>query len=135
MRLRAMGLPMIPSPTKPTFSAIFLSLLLELEVFGADVATAHPFKDPREAVLGSLSGGVVFEADVPSVAYLFERTEDVRVVDLPRPRLPAARRVSHLHVPDAASMLPQVRYQVPLHPLHVIEVVLYPDVIAEIGRA
>src|SRR3712207_3829870 len=120
MRLRAMGLPMIPSPTKPTFSAIFSSLLLELEVFGAHLATARPFGDPREAVLGPVGGGVVFEADVPRVADLFERAEDVRVADLARPRLPATRGVRHLHVPDAAGVLPQVRHQVPLHALHVV---------------
>src|SRR5215211_1325587 len=100
MRLRAMGLPMIPSPTKPTFSAI--SLLLKLEVFDARVAAAHPFRDPREAVLGSVRGGVILQAHVPVVADLLERAEDEGVVDLARTRLPAARRVRHLHVPDAA---------------------------------
>src|SRR3712207_5151641 len=129
MRLRAMGLPMIPSPTKPTFSAI-LSLLLKLEISDAHLAAAHPFGDPREAVLGSVGGGVVLQAHVPVVADLLERAEDKSVVDLARPRLPAAGRVRHLYVPDGARVLAQVRHQVPLHPLHVVEVVLDLDVLA-----
>ena len=64
-----MGLPMIPSPTKPTFSATLISLL-EHEVFDAHVAAAQLLGDPREAVLGPLRGRVVLQAHIPVVAQL-----------------------------------------------------------------
>src|SRR3712207_5522740 len=98
MRFRAMGFPMIPRPMNPTFSAI-LTLLLELEFPDAHVAGAQRFGDPREAVLGSFGRGVVLQAHVAVVAELLEDAQDVRVVDLPRARLPSPRRVRHLHVP------------------------------------
>src|ERR671916_2704903 len=98
MRFLAMGLPMIPKPMKPTFSAI-LSLLLEPEIFDSHVAAAQIFGDPREAVLRPLGRGVVLQSNVAVIAEFLEYSEDVRVVDLARAWLPAARRVRHLHVP------------------------------------
>src|SRR5215217_5472134 len=122
-----MGLPMIPKPMKPTFSAI-LSLLLEPEISDAHVAAAQTFGYPREALLRPLGRGVVFQSHVAVVAELLEDAEDVRVVNLPRARLPSPRRVSHLHVPYLPNVPPQGDGQVPLHPLHVVEVVLELDV-------
>src|SRR5215210_1795228 len=125
-----MGLPMMPSPIKPTFSAIASSPSLEFQVFDGDVPRAQCSGKPREALLGGSGRRVVFQADVALVAELFEPGEDVRVADLAGPRLPSFGRVGDLDVPDHAYVPFERRDEVPLHTLHVVEIVLYLYVLA-----
>src|SRR5919112_790897 len=129
MRFSAIGLPMIPSPIKPTASAMSLPFP-ESQVRHRNVVPAQFFGQPGEALRGRLRGRVVFEADVALVAEPFQLTEDEGVVDLARAWFPAARGVGDLDVPDQADVLAQVGHEVPLHPLHVIEVVLHPHVLS-----
>src|SRR5215204_2169653 len=128
MRFSAIGLPMIPSPIKPTVSAIFLPFL-ESQIRHRNVSSTQLPGQPGEAFLGRLGRRVVFEADVAVVAESFQLPEDERVVDLTRTRLPASRRVGDLDVPHQAEVLAQVRHEVTLHALHVVEVMLYPHVL------
>src|SRR5215208_870682 len=104
MRFSAIGLPMIPSPMKPTVSAISLPFL-ESQVRHRNVSTTQLSGQPGEAFPGRLGRRVVFEAHVAVVAESFQLPEDERVVDLTRTRLPASRRVSELDVPDLVEVL------------------------------
>src|SRR3954452_19790012 len=108
IRLRAMGLPMTPRPTKPTRSfAIRRS------------SPASTRGSPRW-----WRGRVVLEADPAVVAEAVDRVEDEREVDLARARLAAPGRVGDLDVGDAREVLLDRRDEVPLHALHVVRVVL-----------
>src|SRR5215203_3073303 len=128
MRFSAIGLPMIPSPMKPTVSAMSLPFLGS-QIRHRNVTTTQLSGQPGEAFLGRIRGWVVLQTDVAFVAEPFQLAEDERVVDLPRAGLPTARRVGDLDVPDQADVLAKVGHEVPLHPLHVIEVVLNPYVL------
>src|SRR5215210_4520880 len=124
MRFSAIGLPMIPSPMKPTVSAIALPSL-EPQVRNRNICAPKLLRQPIQTLLCRLRRRVVFKANVAIVAEVFQGRENVRVADFAGPRLPTFRGVGDLDVPDRVDVLTQLRDQVSFHPLHVVEVVLY----------
>src|SRR4051812_34162193 len=115
MRFSAIGLPMIPSPMKPTVSAISRSFL-ESQIRHRNVSTTQFPGQPVEAFPRRLRLRVVLQAYIAFVAESIQLAEDERVVDLTRTGLPASRRVGDLDVPDPGDELAKVRHEVTLHP-------------------
>src|SRR6185312_13469494 len=95
----------------------------------AGLCPVAPLFQPAQRLLGSRRR-FVLAANPAHVSHSVERVEDEGIVDLTGTRLVAGRSVSHLHVTDAAGMLAQRRREIPLHALHVIDVVLDLEVVA-----
>src|SRR4051812_34134574 len=113
MRLRAIGLPMIPRPMKPIFSAMASSpSLVEFQVLDGGILVTQLFGQPHEALLRSPRSRVVLEAHVTAVAELFELRENIGVVDLTGPRLSTPGRVGYLDVSYEPDVLAEVRDEV-----------------------
>src|SRR5919202_7119977 len=135
MRFLAMGLPMIPRPTKPTLPSATARLRsLEVQVTGAYVLPPLVLGQPLQALLAGVGGGLVLEAYPPLVGQLLQDAEDVAVVHLPGAGLAPVGRVGDLDVGDPVDVLPQGGDDVPLHALHVVGVVLELHVVASHGR-
>src|SRR5262249_54956234 len=83
--------------------------------------------EPSESVdRGCL--GLVLAAHPAGVTEFVKTTQEVVVVDLARARLVASRIICYLNVCDARQMLGDSSRQLSLHPLHVVDVVLKPQV-------
>src|SRR3954451_22727214 len=124
MRWSAIGRPMMPSPTKPTFMR-FLPRVALLRAGSGDAVILQP----AEARLGAVLR-LVLAADPALVADPVDVAEEELVVDLAGAGLVAAGRVGELHVGDAREVRLDRRGEVTLHDLHVVDVVLEGDVFA-----
>src|SRR5947209_10999854 len=88
MRFLAMGLPMIPRPTNPTFSsATRSSSVSEIQIPRSHVPSPLPLGQPGEALLGCFPRRLVLQANPPVVGELVQGGEDVAVAELARTRL------------------------------------------------
>ena len=83
---------------------------------------------PAEPLFRSRQGNV-FAADPPFVPHIVDGGEDIRVVDLACAGLVTPRRIGYLDVTDAAQILLHRGGQVSLHDLHVVHVVLQPQIV------
>src|SRR5580700_2160844 len=88
---------------------------------------------PAETLLGRRCRRVVLEPDPPTVPTALEQTQHEAVIDLARARLAAPGGVGDLDVPYPRQQAGDRLRQVPLHSLHVVDVVLERDVLGADG--
>src|SRR3954471_15873331 len=108
---------MMPSPMNPMVS--MPTLPLNRALLG--------LPQPAET-LGRAGRRPVFGADPAVIAETVEMAEQERIVDLARARLVPAGIVGHLQAGDAAEVGLDRTGEIPLHDLHVVDVVLQIEV-------